>query len=37
MTNTRTFVVPSGGNFGDWIQVFASNVRSVQLALRFVL
>ncbi len=36
MTNTRTFLFPSDRNFGDWSQIFASNARSVQLALRFV-
>src|SRR5205085_398678 len=35
-TTTRTFLIPGNATFAKWDQVFNSNARSVQLALRFV-
>ena len=35
-TTTRTFLIPGNSDFAQWDQVFNSNARSVQLALRYV-
>jgi hypothetical protein len=34
-TNTRIFMIPGNSTFAAWDQVFPSNARSLQLALRF--
>jgi hypothetical protein len=33
---SRTFLIPGNPDFGKWDQIFNSNARSVQLALRYV-